>query len=64
MLLTSIAFTSGDYVSLADQPVEIEIRKEALEIISQALELSPSLKRIKATVSRNRCLRLHNQLRS
>lgn len=29
MLLTSIAFTAGDYASLADQPVEIEL-KEAL----------------------------------
>ncbi|MBW4637618.1 MAG: hypothetical protein KME05_05170 [Gloeocapsa sp. UFS-A4-WI-NPMV-4B04] len=52
MLLTSIAFTSGDYASLADQPVEIEL-KEALGDI-------PAGARIVAVVEAHQSNRLRN----
>lgn len=45
ILLTSIAFTSGDYASLADQPVEIEL--------SEALGNIPAGARIDAVVDKD-----------
>lgn len=52
ILLTSIAFTSGDYASLADQPVEIEL-KEALGDIPTGARIVAVVEATQSNHSRN-----------
>ncbi len=52
MLLTSIAFTSGDYASLAGQPVEIEL-KEALGDIPAGARILAVVEATQSNHSRN-----------